>query len=173
MSKTNTWVERYVFPPIRAIHKFGYYILFLLMFLTVGDIIGRYLAGKVPGFQPIPGTFELTEFSLAVIVFASIGYTELRKEHIRIDVLTARFPKKVQAWLDVVIYLMMIIMFSLVAWQSILYAGRLINGHDVSGVLSIPVYPFLIVVAIGSIIYTLALVVSLIQSFAKAVQHGS
>jgi TRAP-type transport system small permease protein len=173
MSKVNTWVERYFFPPIKAIHKFGYYVLFLLMFLTCGDIIGRYLAGTVPGFGPIPGTFELTEFALAIVVFASIGYTEILKQHISIDVVTARFPKRVQAYLDCVIYLAMIIMFSLVAWQSIVYAGHLVEGQNVSGVLSIPIWPFLIIVAIGSIIYTLALVVSLIGSIAKAVAHES
>ncbi len=173
MDKVIAWVERYVFPPIKIVHKFGYWVLFVLMFLTVADVIGRYLSNRVPGFQPVPGTFELTEFALAVIVFASIGYTQVRGEHISIDVLTSRFPARVQAVLNSIMYLLCIAGFVLIAWQSLVYAGRLFEGRNISGVLSIPQYPFLIVVAIGSLIYCLALSVSFLKSLAKAVKHGA
>lgn len=173
MDKVIAWVERFVFPPIKIVHKFGYWVLFVLMFLTVGDVIGRYLAGKIPGFSPIPGTFELTEFALVVVVFAAIGYTQVCGEHISIDVLTSHFPKRVQAILNSIMYLLCIGGFALIAWQSLVYAGRLIEGHNISGTLSIPVYPFLIIVAIGSIIYCLALLVSFLKNLAKAVKRGA
>jgi TRAP-type transport system small permease protein len=173
MDRVVAWVERFVFPPIKIVHKFGYWVLFLLMFLTVGDIIGRYLSGTIPGFSPIPGTFELTEFALVVVVFSAIGYTQVRGEHISINVLTSHFPQRVQAILNSIMYLLCIVGFALIAWQSVVYAGRLIEGRNVSGVLSIPMYPFLIVVAIGSVIYCLALAVSFLKNLAKAVKRGA
>jgi TRAP-type transport system small permease protein len=170
MSKVISWVERFVFPPTRIIHMFGYWVLFLLMFLTVGDIIGRYLAGKIPWFSPIPGTFELTEFSLAVVIFASIGYTQVRNEHISIDILISKLPVRVQAIIDSIVYLVCIALMGLVAWQSVVYSGRLLGGHNVSGVLSIPIYPFLIVTAIGCVIYSLAMLVNFLKSLQKVVK---
>jgi TRAP-type C4-dicarboxylate transport system permease small subunit len=170
MSKVIAWAERFLFPPIKIVHMGGYFILFILMFLTVGDIIGRKLAGTVSFMNPIPGTFEMTEYALIVIVFASIGYTQLRGEHISIDVITSHLPKRAQAILDCIMYLASAAMFALVAWQSFVYAGRLHAGHNVSAVLSIPQYPFAIIVAIGSIIYCLAVLVSFLVNLAKAVK---
>ena len=143
------------------------------MFLTVGDIIGRKFAGVIPRFDPIPGTFELTEFALIIIVFASIGYTQVRREHISIDVITSHFPKLVQAIMDSFMYLVSLAMFALVAWQAMVYAGRLQAGNNVSAVLSIPQYPFAIVIAIGSIIYCLAMLVSFLSSLSKSIEHQS
>jgi TRAP-type C4-dicarboxylate transport system permease small subunit len=141
------------------------------MFLTVGDVIGRKLAGSISFFNPIPGTFELTEYALIVIVFASLGYTQIKGEHISIDVITSRFPKRGQAILDCFMSLASLAMFGLVAWQGIVYGRRLIEGHNVSGVLSISQGPFAFVVAAGSIVYCLAMLVTFVSSLAKAVKH--
>ena len=64
------------------------------MFLTVGDVVGRYLVGIIPGLGPIPGSFELTEFMLAVIVLTAIGHTQMKDEHISIDLLVEKFSPK-------------------------------------------------------------------------------
>ncbi len=173
MNKVVSWVESYLSPPIKIVHVLGYFILFILIFLTVGDIIGRKFAGVVSFMNPIPGTFELTEYALIVIVFASIGYTQLRGEHISIDVVTSHFPKRAQAILDCIMYLACIAMFALVAWQSFIYAGRLHAGNNVSAVLKIPQYPFAIVIGIGSIIYCLAVLLSFLVSLARAIRPAS
>jgi TRAP-type C4-dicarboxylate transport system permease small subunit len=171
MNKVVVWAERYLFPPIKILHIIGYFVLFALMFLTVGDVIGRKLAGSISFFNPIPGTFELTEYALIIIVFASLGYTQVRGEHISIDIITSKFPKRGQAILDSFMSLVSLVMFGLVAWQGIVYAGRLTEGQNVSGVLSIPQAPFAYVVAAGSIIYCLAMLVNFFRNIAKAVKH--
>jgi TRAP-type transport system small permease protein len=173
MSKLVAWAERIVSPPIKIIHIIGCTVLFLLIFLTVSDVVGRYLAGRVPGFQPVPGTFELTEFSLVAIVFASIGYTQLLKGHISIDALTNLFPQRARAVIDTVNCLLSLAVVALVAWQSVLFAVRLYHGHDVSGTLGIPIYPFALLVAFGSLVFCMAMLVSFLRSLAKAVQHGA
>jgi TRAP-type C4-dicarboxylate transport system permease small subunit len=171
MHKIIGWAERYLFPPIKLLHIIGYIVLFALMFLTVGDVIGRKLSGSISFFNPIPGTFELTEFALIIIVFASLGYTQVRGEHISIDVITSRFPKRGQAVLDSFMSLVGLVMFGLVAWQGTVYAGRLSEGNNVSGVLSIPQSPFALIVAAGSIIYCLAMLVDFLRNLTKVVKH--
>ncbi len=173
MKKIVGWAERVIFPPVKIIHYISYGVLILLMFLTVGDIFGRKFAGIIPFFNPIKGTFELTEFALVVIVFASIGYTQITKGHISIDILTSRFSPRVQAILNSVVLLACMTVFALVAWQSFVYAGRLMDGKNESGVLKLQMYPFLMIVAIGSIIYCLTVLVDFLKSLARAVQHNA
>lgn len=168
LDKAAHWVERIVFPLNGVAHKVGLVVLLLMMFLTVGDVAGRYLFNK-----PISGTFELTNFGLALVVFLALGYTQIRKGHISVDVLVSRFSPRAQAVIDSITYLFSLGLFSLVAWQSAVHAGRLFAGHNVSGVLLWPIYPFVIAVAIGSLLFCLVLLVDLLSSLSKAVKHES
>lgn len=173
LSKLAYWAERLFFPLNKYLNRIAMLVLAVLMLLTVGDVIGRKLVGQVPLFQPIPGTFELTEFMMVLMVFAAIGYAQTRDEHISINVLTARFPPRIQAGLDSFIYLASLILTSLVTWQSVVFAQRIFREHDVSGVLKIPAYPFLLVVAAGMLAYSLALLVYLLRSLARLARHES
>lgn len=173
LDKAAHWVERYVFPLNGLVRKLALVILLLMMFLTVGDVVGRYLVGRLPFFQPIPGTYELTEFMLVIMVFTALGYAQIRKDHITIDALVSRFSIRTQSVIDSITYLFSLALFSLVTWQSAVFAYRLFLERDVSGILMVPIYPFVIVVAIGSFLFCLVLLLNLLSSFAKAVKHES
>ena len=120
-----------------------------------------------------PGAFELTNFMLVLIVFFSIGYTLIRQGHISIDVVVSHFSPRTQAVIDCITYFLSLGLFSLVTWQSAVYAGRLFEGHNISGVLSLPIYIFVIAAAFGSLLFCLVLLVNILSSLAKAVQHES
>jgi len=164
------WVERVAFPPSKWLHGIAMVVLLLLMFMTVGDVVGRYMVGIIPGFGPIPGSFELTEFMLAVAVLTAIGYTQLKGGHISIDLVIGRFPTRVRAIIDSVTNFLSLAIFVLVTWQTIKYAQLLFSSHDVSAVLRLPEYPFLIVAAIGSFMFCLAMLSSFLQSLVKAIK---
>jgi TRAP-type C4-dicarboxylate transport system permease small subunit len=146
-------------------------VLLLLMFLTVADVVGRYLVGIIPGLGPVPGSFELTEFMLAVIVLTAIGHTQMKRGHISIDILVSRFSPKVQAILDCVTDFCSLAMFALVTWRTVKYTQLLYESNDVSGVLRLPVYPFLAVASIGTFMFSLAMLSTLLQSVKKAVKN--
>src|SRR4030042_4473398 len=154
------WVEVFTPPPNSWLHWVALFVLLLLMFLTVGDVVGRYMVGFIPGFGPIPGTFELTEFMLAITVLTAIGYTQGKGEHISIDMFITKFSPRVRAIIDSVTNFLSLAMFALVTWQPIKYAQLLYESHDVSGVLRLPVYPFLIVAAMGTFMFCLAMLSS-------------
>lgn len=166
LDKIAHWVERFASPLNGVVHKVGLAVLFLMMILTVGDVVGRYFFNN-----PISGTFELTTLMLALVVFFSIGYTQLRRGHISIDVLVSRFSPRAQAIIDSITCLFALVLFSLVTWQSVRYASRLFAGHDVSGILSLPIYPFVIAVAFASLLFCLVLLVNLLSSLANVVKH--
>jgi len=45
---------------------------------------------------------ELQWYMFSAVFILCSGYTLLRNEHIRIDILIGRYPKKVQTWIDIV-----------------------------------------------------------------------
>jgi TRAP-type transport system small permease protein len=166
-----SWVERVASLPNKGLHWVAMVVLLLLMFLTVADVVGRYLVGFIPGFGPVPGSFELTEFMLAVIVLTAIGHTQMKRGHISIDILVSHFSPRVQAIMDAVTDFVTLAMFALVTWRTIKYAQLLYESNDVSGVLRIPVYPFLVVASIGTFMFCLAMLSTLLQSLKKAVKN--
>ena len=165
------WVERIASVPSKALHWLSMAVLLSLMFLTVGDVVGRYVVGTVPGLGPIPGSFELTEFMLAVIVLTAIGHTQMKDEHISIDLIVEKFSPRVQAIIDTVTNFLSLAMFALVTWRTIKYAQLLYESHDVSGVLRLPVYPFLVIAAIGTFMFSLAMLSSFLRSLRKVVRN--
>jgi len=173
LDKATRWVERFVFPLSRVLHKLAVGSLILMMLLTVGDVVGRYLVGRVPLFNPIPGTLELTEFMMALIIFSALGYTQMCKEHISVSVVVSHFSPWAQSVIDSITYLFSLVLMSIATWQSAVYAHRIFEEHDVSGVLSLPVYPVLMVVTIGCFIFCLTLLVSLLISLTKVGEHES
>ncbi len=167
------WVERATTLPNKWFHWVAMVVLLLLMFLTVGDVVGRYVVKFIPIFGPISGSFELTEFMLAVVVLTAIGYTQVKGEHISIDMFITKFPPRVRAIIDSITNFLTLAMYVLVTWQTIKYARLLYESHDVSGVLRLPVYPFLIVSAIGTFMFCLAMLSSFLQSLKKVVKNES
>ena len=148
-----------------VVHQIAMAVLFLMMILTTGDVLGRRL------FSPIPGTFELTELGMVILVFFSMGYTQVRKGHVNIDLIVAKFSTRVQALFDAVTYLIMLVLLVLVTWQLFAHANRLLATNNVTGVLGIPLYPIALLGAVGNIIFCLAVVVDLGKSVVKAVQN--
>jgi len=170
INSISQWVERVVAPPNRWLHWIAMIFLLLLMFITVGDIVGRYMAGIIPGFGPIPGTFELTELMLAVAVLTAIGHTQMQKGHISIDLVISKFPPRVRTVIDCITNFLSLTIFVLVTWQTIKYAHLLYISNDVSAILRLPMYPFLIVTAIGCFMFCLAMLSTFLQSLTKAIK---
>jgi TRAP-type C4-dicarboxylate transport system permease small subunit len=57
-------------------------ILFCMMALTFVDVVARYLANR-----SIPGSFEITEILMAVLIFAGLPLVSRRGEHVTVDLI--------------------------------------------------------------------------------------
>lgn len=79
------------YPVTRYLNIIGLVFLSLMMCLTAVDVIGRYIFNR-----PITGALELTEFMMAVVVAFGLSYTQVKKGHVNVDVVTSKLPKKVQ-----------------------------------------------------------------------------
>ena len=152
-------LEAAVFSISRWFNYIALAVIFFLMLLTVADVFGRWLFSR-----PVSGTFELTEIFLAMAVFFALSYALIQGSHIRIELLVSRLSRRAQAKIDCFNYLISLAVLLLIVWQMIMYAQRLWGGNVVSGVLSLPIYLFIIIAAIGFLVTTLIVLVFLLSS---------
>lgn len=128
--------------------------------LVVSDVVKRSL-----GFGRITGIYELVEFTAAVILSLGIGYLTFVKGHVAVGILVDRLSRRKQAAFEVFVYAVSLALTTLISWgvfDRALYYHR-IGAH--TGVLEIPIAPFVFVVA-GSLGVTCFV---LVKDLAKAV----
>jgi TRAP-type C4-dicarboxylate transport system permease small subunit len=139
----------------------GMFLAIPLMLLTVGDVMGRSFFNK-----PIPGTFELSEYMLAVIVLLGAAYTQQVKGHVGVDFLTSRYSPRAQAALQAVTTLAGLLIITILVWQGYLEG---IHEKAVSDQLRVPQWPFKLLVAVGGLLLWLELLLDFISSALKIV----
>jgi TRAP-type transport system small permease protein len=127
-----------------------------MMFLTFLDVAGAqigklsFVSNLTSFFRPIIGSQEITELLMMLLVSFALGYTALKKGHIRVDLVMQYTSKKANHWFDVFAYGFSFIMYVLIAWQGWIYAFDNIRTHTVSTILNIPIPPFNFLLVIGA-----------------------
>lgn len=116
-------------------------------------------------YRPIQGSYELIGFFGAVSVALALGYTQLRKDHVIVTIITDRFSDKVKNLLDRFSYLVSSIFFSVVFWQTFKWGLRIAKSGELSETLKIVYHPFVYMVAIGFLILSFTSLVDFIISF--------
>jgi TRAP-type C4-dicarboxylate transport system permease small subunit len=159
-------LERFIVHLNGVTHSISIIIVFMMMVITFSDVIGRYFFR-----QPVLGTYELTELGLAIMVFFSMGYTQLKKGHTSIGIIVDRWSDRKQALLDSVVYLITVLLMLVTAWQMTKYAQLLKAGNGFTGELSLPVYIFVFISSLGLFIFALSLSIDLFKSLHRVVKR--
>jgi TRAP-type C4-dicarboxylate transport system permease small subunit len=145
-------------------------ILAFMMFLTVIDVLGRFLGGfeivrdYLSFMGPVSGSMEMTELALGILVTFGLGYCALHKGHIRVDLLLQYTSRKANLWFDIFTYAISFIFFIGVVWQSWVTGFSIHESQLSTAVLSIPIYPFPFVMMLGLAILALVLIRDFLQS---------
>jgi len=132
--------------------------LVAMILLTCANIFFRLV------WVPVKGTFELMGYFGAITTAFALGYTQIKKGHISVDVLILSFSNKTRRVLDVINSFICTIFFSFVAWQITKYAGILKATGEVTETLRFPYYPFTYAVAIGCGVLALVFLTEFLQS---------
>jgi TRAP-type C4-dicarboxylate transport system permease small subunit len=127
-------------------------VLLLMTGVTVLDVILRYFFNA-----PFSGTWEFTEFSMAIIVWLGIGYCGWTGGHISVDLLEKQLDRPGLRWLPGIIALTSSVLFAVIAWRVTLEAIDAIT--QTSNMLRWPHYPFRFTVAFGAAMFALVLLV--------------
>jgi len=116
-------------------------------------------------WMPIKGTYELMGFFGAIVTAFSLGYTQMKKAHTRVDILVDIFSSKTQMILNAVNLFICTIFFVVAGWFIAKYAVTLWSTGEVTETLRIVYYPFTYGVAGGCFLIALVMFVEILKMF--------
>lgn len=133
------------------------------MFLGVADIVGTQVL-----LIPVPGPRELTESTMVLIVFGALAYAQIRRSHIRVELVYFQMPPRVRAAMDVVTDLAAIAFYGLILSQAISEAQYSLQiGEATVGLIRFPLWPARFILAAGCALMILQLTLHLIEDLIR------
>ncbi|HEY9567099.1 MAG TPA: TRAP transporter small permease [Thalassobaculum sp.] len=130
----------------------------LSMFLGTADVVGTQVFG-----QPVPGAREITESTMVLIVFGALTYGQIRRSHIRVELLYMRLRPRAKAALDILADVCGLLFFGLLLWQGINEAQFSLQiGESTDGLIRFPLYPARITLALGTALFIVRLALDVV-----------
>ncbi|MBT8370921.1 MAG: TRAP transporter small permease [Deltaproteobacteria bacterium] len=114
---------------------------------------------------PIKGTFELMGFFGAVATAFVLGYTQMKKAHISVDILVNGFSQRIRTVFNGINHFVCMIFFAALGWQISRLATTIWKTGEITETLRIVYYPFIYGVAIGCFLLALVLLVDFLKLF--------
>ena len=140
--------------------------LILMMLLGFGNVLSRTF------WQPIKGTFELIGFLGALCAAMALGFTQIRKNHVGVDIITSKYSKRWQQITGIVSYMITAPFFVVIAWQVAAWGTTIMQSGETSETLQLKYYPIIYVVAAGFFFLALVLFFDLYKALKAAFNGG-
>src|SRR3972149_832614 len=138
--------------------------IFIIILSTVADVVWRYLFNS-----PILGTIELNRTLLVFVVFFTIAYAQAGKKHMRVDLLLNRLPPRVKSAVNGLQLLLALVFIGIVTYGSSLVAiESTAKGEYERGIISFPMWPGRIAVALGCLALALQYVADIFETLRSA-----
>ena len=136
-----------------------------MIVLTCANIFLRLIWG------PVRGTYELMGYFGAIVTAFALGYTQIMKGHISVDILVLRFSAKTQRVLQSINNLICMLFFGMAALQIAKYANILRETGQVTETLLIIYYPFTYGAALGCAVLSLVFFTELLKALCKTTEE--
>ncbi|GGB54824.1 C4-dicarboxylate ABC transporter [Tistrella bauzanensis] len=148
----------------RLIGRISAWMTLAAVFVSAGNAISRKAFSLSSN-----GMLELQWYLFATVVMLAAAWTLQRNEHVRIDILSSRFPLRLRHWIDVTCHIVMLLPFTVVmVWLSYPYFARSFAQNEVSlnagGLL---IWPMRAVVLAGFVALALQAIATIIRKIAE------
>ena len=121
--------------------------LTVLVLITVVDVFGRYLLGI-----PLPGTSEITEIILGILIYIGLPYISKKEEHISVSLLSNYLPNNVKILHKILINFIVTLLLLVIARQLYLHGIDLKSYQEVTTFLEIPKAPIAFAMALLTVL---------------------
>lgn len=111
--------------------------LFAIMVLTLLDVAGRKLLEA-----SLPGSLELTELLMVVVIFAALPLTSLHGEHVVFDSLDRFVPAGLRRWQQALVDGVCMAALLGLAWLMWQKGSAMAQYGDITAQLKLPLGPF-------------------------------
>tara|TARA_B110000003_G_scaffold40877_1_gene37904 strand:+ start:1253 stop:1756 length:504 start_codon:yes stop_codon:yes gene_type:complete len=118
-----------------------------LVLITVVDVFGRYLLGI-----PLPGTSEITEIILGILIYIGLPYISKKEEHISVSLLSNYLPNNVKILHKILINFIVTLLLLVIARQLYLHGIDLKSYQEVTTFLEIPKAPIAFAMALLTVL---------------------
>ena len=147
--------------------KWGAYLvgipIFLMAIIEALNAFGRKL------WVPFPCAVETVESLLVITTYFGVSIVAVERGHVNVDLLTRKFPRRVQNTITVFADVVGAAVFGLLtwgAWRMAIYAAKIMEIR--LGVYRFPLWPFKLLFALGLTL----LVIQLVFNVVKATRSG-
>jgi len=130
----------------------GSLLVLAMAFLILADVIARHAFNR-----PFMATIELEQFMLACSVYLSLAWAMLHGDHVQVDLMISRLPKKGTALLELVFSIFSLFLCIVLAWQLWSKARESFALGESGYVTGIPIAGVLGVTIAGCVLLLLAL----------------
>ncbi len=117
--------------------------LILMMLLGFGNVASRTF------WRPIKGTFEIIGFSGALCTALALGFAQMRKNHVGVDIITSLYSKRWRQLTAVISYLITAPFFVIVTWRVAVWGTTVMQSGERSETLQLAYYPIIYIAAAG------------------------
>lgn len=125
--------------------------------MAVASIGGRALWSK-----PIPGDVELTQFGIALCISLCLPWAQVHRANIIVDFFTQKAGPATLRGLDSAGALLLAAMTGLLAWRTAVGAQAMLEAHEATMILDLPMWWVYALLAPG---LALTALVALVQAF--------
>ncbi len=154
-------LERVIYPFSKGISILSMIAACAMMFLVTADIFMRRALN-----QPIFGAYEIGKVLLVIVVFCGVAYVMSVRGHVMVDTLVRLYSRKLQMAVSGIAYFLSLIIVALISWQSAVYGLDMLRVGETTVLLRILISPFIFVVAFGSAVLFLVILVQFIYILA-------
>ena len=159
LTRTALFLEEKIEKLSRFLGFLAIFLLVVMMAFTVLDIILRATISK-----PIPGDVELIEMLMVGAGFLGLAWCATLNMHIKVDLLVARFPKRVQRIFDCFNYIIALVMCTVFAWRNYIESFFIKDMNTTTEILGIYIYPFYWIIAFSYAVLCLVIVTRLMRA---------
>jgi TRAP-type C4-dicarboxylate transport system permease small subunit len=117
--------------------------------------------------KPLAPAYELVSYLGAVTVALPLGYAQLKKSHIKVDILSTRFPVSLRKITTGISLVISAAFFSIAAGKVGQHAANFCRTGELSETTRMAFYPFTYVVAVFCSLLAFCLLVDLVTLFSR------
>lgn len=139
-------------------------VLVIMMFLTVVEVVARSFNLTLVG---VP---EMIGYGMVIVVCFGFAYNAILKGNVDIDMLFVLFPKRIGAFITIIMDLLGLSFFFFITWRSALTALEEYQIGDISPVLEFPVTPFRVALIFGFGMLCVVLFLDMLKSIVEVIK---
>ena len=133
--------------------------LTLMMFLTVGDVVGRAFG------HPIMGTYEVAGLMLALVIGFAMPKVSLARQHIYMDFLVDRLSKRNKALMTLFTRIFNILLFVLIGYALFKVGYEYQTSSETSPTIRLPFFPLAYGVGICCFVQCVVFIFEIVKSW--------